>query len=165
MFTIPFTYELSLSLLLQSWFQRLFPDGQLSGQPDEVERGIIEQFWWRTPAPGSPGTSEASNASNSLPKFKATTPLPSIKAPNTSKTLPHIPRVKNKELVQETSSAYKNMLPYLLSLTWDSRRFNQPGEQEKLLVAVASWKRVQHLEAGEPQVLTSSGGFLYSNYC
>jgi hypothetical protein len=35
-------------------------------------------------------------------------------------------------------------------LTWDSQRFNQSGEHEKLLAAVASWKRVQHLEATEP---------------
>ncbi len=153
---IPFTYELSFSLLLQTWFQLLFPDGQLSGQPDDLERSILEQFWWRTPAPEPPSSSDISKdakdakARNSLPKFKAATPLPSIKAPNMSKTLPHIPRVKNKDLVQETSSAYKDRLPYLLSLTWDSRRFSQPGEHGKLLAAVASWKRVQHLEAGEP---------------
>ncbi len=77
-----------------------------------------------------------------LPKFKAPTTLPSIKAPGTSKTLPHIPRVKAKELVQETSSAYNDVLPYLLSLTWDSRRFNLPGEHEKLIQAVASCKYI-----------------------
>ncbi len=71
-------------------------------------------------------------------------------ATNTSKTLPHVPWVKSKDLMQETSSAYKDRLPYLLLLTWDSRRFNHPGEHEKLLQAVASWKRGQHLEATEP---------------
>jgi hypothetical protein len=39
---------------------------------------------------------------------------------------------------------------YLLSLTCDSRRFNQRGEHERLRQAVASWKRVQHLEVCEP---------------
>jgi hypothetical protein len=43
------------------------------------------------------------------------------------------------------SSAYKD----LLSLTCDSRRFNLSAEVARLLDAVASWKRVQHLEAGE----------------
>lgn len=66
------------------------------------------------------------------------------------KRLPHIPRVKNKDLVQETSSAYRDLFSYLLSLTWDSQRFNQPGVQGRLLQAVAAWKRVQHLEAAEP---------------
>jgi hypothetical protein len=58
--------------------------------------------------------------------------------------------VKAKELVQETSSAYKVLLPYLLSLAWDSRRFESPPEINRLREAVASWKRVQHLETGEP---------------
>jgi hypothetical protein len=107
----------------------------------------------------TPGTSEASKDAKDakdaktpfkLLKIKTTAPLPSINAPSTSKTLPHIPRVKSKDHVQATSSAYKDRLPYLLSLTWDSRCFNLPGELEKLLTAVASWKRVQHLEAGEP---------------
>jgi hypothetical protein len=153
---IPFTFELSFSLLLQPWFQRLFGDGQLSGQPDDVERSIIEQFSWRAPASEPSGPSKipkdakAPNAIAPLPTFQAPPPLPSIKTSVPTKTLPHIPRVKSKELVQETSSAYKDLLPYLLSLTWDARRFNQPGEQAKLRQAVASWKRVQHLEAGEP---------------
>jgi hypothetical protein len=55
--------------------------------------------------------------------------------------------MKKKDLVQETSSAYNDRLPYLLSF---SRRFNLPGEYGKLLAPVASWKRVQHLEASEP---------------
>jgi hypothetical protein len=62
--------------------------------------------------------------------------------------------MKNKKLMQETSSASRNLLSSLLSLTWDSRRFNLPGEDGKLLAAVASWKRVQHLEVAEPPALS-----------
>jgi hypothetical protein len=57
--------------------------------------------------------------------------------------------VKSKELVQE-ASAYKDLLPYLLTLAWESQHFDLPPEVARLLGAVASWKRVQHLEAGEP---------------
>ncbi|NMC06629.1 MAG: hypothetical protein GYA24_15535 [Candidatus Lokiarchaeota archaeon] len=158
---IPFTYELSFSLLLQPWFQQMFPDGQLSGLPDNVERSIKEQFWWRdmsvrgkeAPAAkvATASTSTGGSATSQIPSIKAASPLPSVKTAIPTKTLPHIPRVKTKELVQETSSAYKDLLPYLLSLAWDSQRFNSPPETTaRLLAGVASWKRVQHLEASEP---------------
>jgi hypothetical protein len=141
---IPFTYELSFSLLLRQWFEQLFPDGQLAGLPDDVERSIIEQFWWRTPAPvQGPATSAAKGA-------RAIPALPSISTSVISRTLPHIPRVKAKELVQETSSAYKDVLPYLLVIAWEARQFNLSLDVSQLLGKVASWKRVQHLEAGEP---------------
>ena len=116
---IPFTYELSMVLLLRSWFQGLFSDDNLSKHPDDVEASILEQFWW-------------------------------VQSRPLSRTLPSIPRVKSKDLVQYTSSAYRYLRAYLFSILWGSKSFSLSEDERSLKQKVLSWKKIQHLNQKEP---------------